>query len=72
MAEMEQMQEDITSITQERDQLLELLQSLREETLQLQKDLEEKDGMVKGKKHSLFFSLYIAFHAAGIYLGYFL
>ncbi|KAK3511021.1 hypothetical protein QTP70_029023 [Hemibagrus guttatus] len=46
MTEMEQMQADIISITQERDQLLELLQSLREETLQLRKDLEEKDGMV--------------------------
>ncbi|KAK2817883.1 hypothetical protein Q7C36_021816 [Tachysurus vachellii] len=46
MAEIEQIHADITSITQERDQLLELLQGLREELLQLRKDLEEKDAMV--------------------------
>ncbi|XP_027012210.2 centromere-associated protein E isoform X2 [Tachysurus fulvidraco] len=46
MAEMEQIHADITSITQERDQLLELLQGLREELLQLRKDLEEKDAKV--------------------------
>lgn len=51
MAELERMQADITSMTQERDQLLELRQGLREEMLQLKKELEEKDAMVKGKKH---------------------
>ncbi|XP_034156118.2 centromere-associated protein E isoform X2 [Pangasianodon hypophthalmus] len=46
MAELEQIQADMTSVTQERDQLLELLQDLREEKIQLKKDLEEKDEMV--------------------------
>ncbi|XP_053471518.1 centromere-associated protein E isoform X3 [Ictalurus furcatus] len=43
VAEMEQVRSDIAFVTQERDQLLELLQSLRDEKIQLQKDLEEKD-----------------------------
>ncbi|MCJ8747829.1 hypothetical protein PDJAM_G00157970 [Pangasius djambal] len=46
MAETEQIQADMASVTQERDQLLELLQGLREEKIQLKKDLEEKDEMV--------------------------
>ncbi|KAF4075058.1 hypothetical protein AMELA_G00230190 [Ameiurus melas] len=43
VAEMEQVRSDIAFVTQERDQLLELLQGLRDEKIQLQKDLEEKD-----------------------------
>lgn len=50
MAEVEQIQADLASVTQERDQLLELLQGLREEKIQLTEDLQEKDEMVNGKK----------------------
>lgn len=47
MAEIEQIRADLMSRTQERDQLLELLQGQREEKIQLVKDLEEKEEMVK-------------------------
>lgn len=49
MAEMEQIQADVSSVTQERDQLLEVLQGLREEMVELKKDLQEKNQMVKKK-----------------------
>lgn len=54
MAEMEQIQADLSSVTREREQLLELLQGLREEKIQLMKDLEGKDEKVKGKMHSVY------------------
>ncbi|KAM9454725.1 centromere-associated protein E [Clarias gariepinus] len=46
VAELDQVQACVASMTQERDQLLELLEGLREEKIQLKKDLEEKDIMV--------------------------
>lgn len=57
MAELEQIRADLASVTQERYQLLELLQGLREEKIQQQKDLEEKEEMVRGVGGA-FFLLY--------------
>ncbi|KAF7689663.1 centromere-associated protein E isoform X1 [Silurus meridionalis] len=50
MAEIEQIQADLTLVTQEKDQLLELLQSLREEKSQLTQDLEQKSEMIQHLK----------------------
>ncbi|KAL6481452.1 hypothetical protein MHYP_G00095320 [Metynnis hypsauchen] len=44
--ESEKVQTSITSITEERDQLLDVLQQLREEKSQLKNDLDEKDDMI--------------------------
>ncbi|XP_051982459.1 LOW QUALITY PROTEIN: centromere-associated protein E [Xyrauchen texanus] len=45
-AEMEMAAANITALTEERDQLLEKLQALREETDQLKRDQHEKDQMM--------------------------
>ncbi|KAI5629562.1 centromere-associated protein E isoform X2 [Silurus asotus] len=50
MAEIEQIQADLTLVTQEKDQLLELLQSLREEKSQLTQDLKQKSEMIQHLK----------------------
>ncbi|XP_037399048.1 centromere-associated protein E isoform X2 [Pygocentrus nattereri] len=52
-AEFERVQTSITSITEERDQLLNVLQELREEKSQLKNDLEEKDGMIMQLREEL-------------------
>lgn len=43
---LERLQANITSLTEERDQLLEVLQCMREEKNQLRSDLDMKDEMV--------------------------
>ncbi|KAK1802937.1 hypothetical protein P4O66_021473 [Electrophorus voltai] len=45
-AELERVHANITSLTEERDQLLDILQRLREEKNQLKRNLEEKDDLV--------------------------
>ncbi|XP_076839139.1 centromere-associated protein E isoform X2 [Brachyhypopomus gauderio] len=46
MATIEQLQVDLASVTEDRDQLLDTLQGLREEMNQLKKELEEKEAMI--------------------------
>lgn len=46
VSELEQIQLQIASISEERDQLLEVLNGLREEKIQLQTELEEKNDLV--------------------------
>lgn len=46
-SELESMQTNISSLTEERDQLQEILQGLREENSQLKSELEEKDELVR-------------------------
>lgn len=46
-AELERMQTHISSLTEERDQLQEILQVLREEKNHLKREMEEKDEMVR-------------------------
>lgn len=46
-SELERMQTRIGCLTEERDQLQEILQGLREEKSQLMRELEEKDEMVR-------------------------
>lgn len=45
--ELERLQANIMRLTEERDQLLEVLQGMREEKDQLRSDLDEKDEMVR-------------------------
>ncbi|KAI4891029.1 hypothetical protein NFI96_013890, partial [Prochilodus magdalenae] len=52
-AELERVQANITSFTEERDQLLDALQGLREEKTQLKNDLEEKDDLIMQLKEEL-------------------
>ena len=49
--EMERLQTSIVSLTEERDQLLEVIQGIREEKNQLKVDLEKKDEVVRDFEH---------------------
>lgn len=44
---LERLQANITSLTEERDQLLKVLKGMREERNQLQSDLDMKDKLVR-------------------------
>ncbi|XP_072512902.1 centromere-associated protein E [Salminus brasiliensis] len=46
LEELQRMQANISSLTEERDQLQEIMHGLREEKTQLKRDLEEKDEMI--------------------------
>lgn len=50
--ELERMQTSIGCLTEERDQLQEILQGLREEKSQLKGELEEKDELVRNARLS--------------------
>ncbi|XP_051557981.1 centromere-associated protein E isoform X2 [Myxocyprinus asiaticus] len=52
-AEMETAAANITALTEERDQLLEKLQAVREETNQLKRDQQEKDQMMMQLRQQL-------------------
>ncbi|XP_060754645.1 centromere-associated protein E isoform X2 [Neoarius graeffei] len=51
--ELDRHQANIRSLTEEQDQLLDVLHSMREEKNQLQSDLDKKDEMVKQLKETL-------------------
>lgn len=56
---LEDMEMRLASVTEEREQLMEILQSTREEKNLLRKDLEEKDELVRFCACSCF-SIFIA------------
>lgn len=51
MQEKETLETSIVCLTKERDQLLEVLQGLREEKSQLKEDLDKKDELVRDCQH---------------------
>ncbi|KAL7845850.1 hypothetical protein AOLI_G00240420 [Acnodon oligacanthus] len=53
---LEMIQANVAALTEERDQLLEILQGLREEKNQMKTDLEEKDGMLMQLREELHFT----------------
>ncbi|XP_066516219.1 centromere-associated protein E isoform X2 [Hoplias malabaricus] len=53
MQELERLQTSNASLSEERDQVLEVLQGLRDERNQLRKDLEERNDMIMQLKNSI-------------------